>query len=247
MIDGEVVAFDGRAHELRRAGSARAAARAGLPLRVRRALAGRLSTCGPLPLRSRKRLLRAALDLQGPGAPHAAPQPRRRGVLRGGLPQGVGGADRQAGGQPVLHVALARLAQVQVRPGPGARDRRVHRRPRARARSSARCCSGTSTATGSSTPARSAPASTGPTLADLGERLGAAAPRLAAVRRRRRHQGARRDVGRAASWSPRWASPSGPGTGACAIRASSACASTSPRGRWCARDDRDASASAAAT
>ena len=105
-IDGEVVAFDGGRTSFE-----------ALARRGRRAVTVYLYVFDvlwldgrdvrPLPLRERKRLLRDALDFGGPLrlTPHR--NERRRGVLRGGLPQGLGGADRQAGGQPV-HARPAR-------------------------------------------------------------------------------------------------------------------------------------------
>ena len=64
--------------------------------------------------------------LRRPVAPERTPPGERRGVLRGGLPQGVGGADRQARRQPVHGGALEGLAQVQVRARPGAGGGRLH-------------------------------------------------------------------------------------------------------------------------
>ena len=65
-----------------------------------------------------------------PAAAHPAPQPRRRGAVPRGVPQGLGGADRQARRLAVRARALARLAQVQVLGRAGARDRRLHRAAR---------------------------------------------------------------------------------------------------------------------
>ena len=53
------------------------------------------------PLRERKALLRDALALRGPDAADELPQRGGRGDVRGGLPQGLGGRDRQARRQPV--------------------------------------------------------------------------------------------------------------------------------------------------
>ena len=92
---------------------------------------------------------------------HRAPDPGRRGLLRAGVPGRLGGADRQAGGRPVPVRADPRLAEVQVREQPGVRHRRVHRPAGLTDTGWARCCSATTTATGSSpTRARSAPGST---------------------------------------------------------------------------------------
>ena len=83
-----------------------------------------------LPLRTRKRLLRELRRLRAPRAPDLAPQSRRRGVLRRGLPPSLGGPDRQACGQHLHIGSLGRLAEVQVRARAGAGDRRVHRAAR---------------------------------------------------------------------------------------------------------------------
>ena len=122
-----------RADELRAARPARATGACRFLLRRSTCCGWTATTCARCPLRARKALLRDALDVRRPAALHAAPQRRRRGVLRRGLPQGLGGADRQAGRQPVHRHALAGLAQAQVRAGPGARDRRLHGAARARA------------------------------------------------------------------------------------------------------------------
>ena len=86
------------------------------------------------PLTERKRLLRDALAVRRPAAPERPPPRERRGVLRRGLPQGLGGADRQARRQP-LHVGPVQgLAQVQVRARPGAGGGRLHAAARAHGR-----------------------------------------------------------------------------------------------------------------
>src|SRR5207237_2913723 len=51
---------------------------------------------------------------------------RRRGALRGGLPEGLGGPDREARGQHLHERTLTRLAQAEVRGGAGARGGRLH-------------------------------------------------------------------------------------------------------------------------
>ena len=123
-VDGEVVAFDGAARASPSSPSA-GERRERLLLRVRPALARRTRRpAAAAPLAQAAAARRA--EFHGPAAPHAAPQPRRRGALRGGLPQGLGGPDRQAGRQPLHERALARLAEVQVRPLPGDGDRRLH-------------------------------------------------------------------------------------------------------------------------
>ena len=104
------------------------------------------TTSAPLPLRARKRLLRDALAFARAAAPHAAPQPRRRGAVRGGLPQGLGGPDRQARRQPVLDArARSDWLKFKCEHGAGARDRRLHGAEGLARASSARCCSATTT------------------------------------------------------------------------------------------------------
>ena len=83
-----------------------------------------------LPLRARKSAAPPRAGLPRPGPPHPAPQPRRRGALPRGLPQGLGGRHRQARRLAVHVRALAGLAQVQVLGRAGARHRRLHRPPR---------------------------------------------------------------------------------------------------------------------
>ena len=181
-----------------------------------------------------------------PAAPHAPPQRRRRGALRGGLPQGLGGPDRQAGRQPLHERALARLAEVQVRPLPGDGDRRLHRAEglargagRAAARLPPRRRAALRRQGGHGVrPARRS--------RDLAGGCATPAPRRSAVRRRRRDQGARRHLGRAGAGGPdrlhgvdavRPAAPSA--LPRAALR-------QGRRERWCARDDRRDSGSAAA-
>ena len=117
-----------RADELRAPAAARRAPRRGLPLRR--------STCctSPATTRRRCRCGRAsgccahavALPRPAPADAAAATRDGER-ALRGGLPQGLGGPDRQARRRAVHARALARLAQVQVHGRAGARDRRLHR------------------------------------------------------------------------------------------------------------------------
>ena len=61
--------------------------------------------------------------------------------------QGLGGRDRQARRLRLHRQALQGLAEVQVRAGPGAGDRRLHRRPGLARWSSARCSSASTRAT----------------------------------------------------------------------------------------------------
>ena len=64
------------------------------------------------------------------------------------------------------------LAEDEVHPAPGVRDRRLHRSGGFARRHSARCCSASTTTTaGSSSPARSAPASRRQSARDLRQRL----------------------------------------------------------------------------
>ena len=140
-----------------------------------------------LPLRSRKRLLRAALDFRDPV--RLTPHRNRDGeaLYEEACRKGWEGLIAKRADSPYTDVALARLAEVQVR-GPGARDRRLHRaeglargagRAAARVlRRRARCA----------TRARSAPGSTGATLPDLGERLTPLRREPLAVRRRGRKE-----------------------------------------------------------
>ena len=111
-------------------------------------------------------------DFENPRPAHGPPQRGGRGDVRRGVRQRLGGRDRQARRQHLHRQALARLAQVQVRAGPGARDRRLHRPARLARASSARCSSATTPPTAScATRARSAPASTARRSQDLGARM----------------------------------------------------------------------------
>ena len=126
VVDGEVVAFDGLADELR------------APAAARRARGPRSSSTSSTCCTSRgttrprcrcaraSALLRARSRFDGPIRLTHAPQPRRRGALPRGLPQGLGGADRQARRRALHARPLARLAQVQVLGRAGARHRRLH-------------------------------------------------------------------------------------------------------------------------
>ena len=147
----------GRADELP---APRASGRRDLLLRLRPAVARRRGRPRAAAARAQGAAARRAV-LRGPAPAERLPQRGRRGDVRGGLPQGLGGRDRQARRQRLHRQALARLAEVQVRAGPGARDRRLHRARAARARSSARCSSASTTPTARcATRARSARAST---------------------------------------------------------------------------------------
>ena len=113
-----------------------------------------------VPLRSRKRLLRRLRRLRRPGPADPLPERARRGAVRRGMQEGLGGPDRQAGVVHLHGAPLAGLAEVQVRPGPGARDRAATPTHRALAAASARCCSATTRATSCAMRAASGPAST---------------------------------------------------------------------------------------
>ncbi len=123
-VDGEVVAFEGSQTSFAR-----------LAQRHRRQVKVFLYVFDVLWVDGARRAQGAAARPQAPAQRHALvpgrdpaqqpPQRRRDGVLRGGVPQGLGGPDRQARRQPVQLLALEGLAQAQVRQGPGARRRRV--------------------------------------------------------------------------------------------------------------------------
>ena len=127
VVDGEVVAFDGGADQLRGLAAARAAGRERSSSTCSTCSGSTATTCARCRCASASGCCATRSSFEGPLrlTPHR--NARRRGVLRGGLPQGLGGPDRQAGRQPVHARALARLAEVQVRAGPGAGDRRLHR------------------------------------------------------------------------------------------------------------------------
>ena len=126
VVDGEVVAFEGSQTSF-----ARLQQRGERPVAVFLYVFDLLHLAGhdttALPLRARKRLLRARARVRRPGPPDPAPQPRRRGAVPRGVPQGLGGPDRQARRLPLHARPLARLAEVQVLGRAGARDRRLHR------------------------------------------------------------------------------------------------------------------------
>ena len=158
-VDGEVVAFDGGQTSF-----ARLAARGHRRVAVFYYVFDVLWVDGhdlrDLPLLTRKRLLRKTLGFKDHVRLTVAPQSRRRGVLRRGLPARLGGRDRQARRQHVHVRALERLAQVQVRARPGAGGRRLHRAARIADALRRAAASATTTAASCATPARSAPAST---------------------------------------------------------------------------------------
>ena len=197
----------------------------------------------PLPLRERKQLLRDTLDVRRPAALHRAPQRARRGVLRGGVPQGLGGADRQARRQPVRRRALAGLAQVQVRARPGAGDRRLHRaqgEPERVRRATHGLLRGRRPALRGQGRHGLRP----PAAAALGGRL-------RALRRddspfTRRDPRARRDLGRAGACRPDRLRRMDPGRPPAPSRVPRAPGGQGPA-TWCARDHGEMLASAAAT
>ena len=180
-----------------------------------------------------RRCCAARCDFHGPV--RLTPHRNRDGeaLLPRGVPQGVGGRDRQARRRSVHARALARLAEVQVLGRAGARDRRVHRaarlahRPRRAARRPLR---------------RRPPALRGQGRHRLHARH-AARPRRAARRRCAATDSPFADEirERSITWveprarGPGRASRSGRATGGCATRASSGCATTRTRARWSAR------------
>ena len=129
VLDGEVVAFDGAQTSF-----ARLQQRHERPVAVFYYVFDLLQLAGQdvtaLPLRARKALLRRALGFHGPV--RLTPHRNRDGeaALPRGLPQGLGGPDRQARRLALRARALARLAEVQVLGRAGARDRRLHRSAR---------------------------------------------------------------------------------------------------------------------
>ena len=100
-VDGEVVAFDGGADELLRL-ARRGRERVPVFLYVFDLLvARRRATCARCRCATASGCCATRSTSADPIRFTHAPQPRRRGVLRRGLPQGLGGADRQAGRQPL--------------------------------------------------------------------------------------------------------------------------------------------------
>ena len=229
LLDGEVVAFDGAQTSF-----ARLQQRGARPVAVFYYVfdllrIGGEDVTGSRCARARRGCARRSRSAIRSACPRIATG--RRGVLRRGLPEGLGGAHRQARGRPVHARALARLAQVQVLGRAGARDRRLHRAARqpdrsrrAAARLLRRWRAALRRQGRDRVHARDAARARRP-LAPLRRD---ASPFADEVRER---DG---DVGRAASSSPRSASASGPATGACAIRASWGCATTRRRARSCA-------------
>ena len=176
-------------------------------------------TCRAARCASARRLLRDALAFDDPLRFTPPPQPRRRGVLPRGVPQGLGGGDRQARRRAVHARPLARLAEVQVLGRAGVRDRRLHRaegQPHRLRRAAGRLLR-----------RRRAP------LRGQGRHRLRRARRCATSRSgsprsqqrrlavRRRAAASARATGSSRSSSPRSASPSGRATAGCAIRASS--------------------------
>src|SRR3989440_3202325 len=186
----------GRRPGLQPAGARRARADRRVPLPVRPGSSRRIRHA-PAPAEGAQGAAPPRRCLRGPAAAHAAPQPGRPGAVSRRMSQGLGGADREAGGQPVRRKALARLAQAQVRQRAGARDRRLHR--------AARDARGTGRSAARLLRARP-PALRGQgwhglrprDTARSGETTRAAAPARLAVRRRR-GTGPRHQLGRAAA------------------------------------------------
>ena len=214
-----------RADQLLAALPARPAAGAGVPLRVRPALARRPRRAPAAAALAQAAAARAAgLPRRHPA--HPAPQREGRGAVRRGVREGLGGADRQARRQPLRRLALQGLAEVQVRPQPGAGDRRLHRAEglaRGAGRAAHRLLRGRRAALrgqgGHRLRRRHAE---GPR-----RRGWAAAALRPAVRRRPRDQGPHGHLGRARAGGPDRLRRVDAATAGCATRASSACASTS--------------------
>ncbi len=135
VVDGEVVAFEGSRTSFARlqprihVNSAEKARRSGVAVYfyVFDVLSIDGTDVRDEPLLDRKRRLRQLLTWSGPDPLHAAPGHGRRGMVRRGLPQGLGGPHRQARRRVVRHRADRPLAEVQVRGGPGAGGRRLDR------------------------------------------------------------------------------------------------------------------------
>ena len=84
-----------------------------------------------LPLRERKALLRDALSFdEGPLRLTAYRNEAGEAMFEEACRKGWEGVIAKRADSVYTAVALARLAEVQVRAGPGARDRRLHRAPR---------------------------------------------------------------------------------------------------------------------
>ena len=126
------------------------------------------------------------------------------------------------------------LAQGQVHPGAGVRDRRLHRARGQRASASARCSSASTRGRRPRrTRARSAPASPSQGARAFASGSTRLADRPVALRAPSPRRGGR-PLGRSPSWWPRSSSPSGRRTAGCAIRRSRGCARTRRRRRSCA-------------
>ena len=179
VIDGEVVAFEGSRTSFERlqprihVSSADKARRSGVPvyfyvfdvLRADGEDVARRAAARP------QAEAAGAAHLRGPDPLHAAPAQGRRGLLRRGLPQGLGGADRQACGRGVRDRPHRPLAEVQVRGRPGARRRRLDR-PGGLAGGARRTAAGLPRRRRPAcTPARSAPASRSRSCATSTRRL----------------------------------------------------------------------------
>ena len=165
VVDGEVVAFVGAqtsfaALQQRDDGHG---ARPLLYLFDVLHLAGMDTTA--LPQRARKALLRDALRWRGPRAPDRPPQRGRRRPLPGGVPQGLGGAHRQARRRALPARALPRLAEAEVRRRPGDGGRRLDGAARQPDRPRGAADRRLRRRRASGTPARSAPASPRPPCA----------------------------------------------------------------------------------
>ena len=237
-VDGEIVAFDARADELRPARPAR-------PPRGRRSSTTSSTCCGSTAstsarcrLRTRKRLLRDTLSTGGRLRLSTHRNEAGEAMFAHACRQGWEGVVAKRADSPYRETPLARLAEVQVRGRPGAGDRRLHRAPR-EPHGARRAAARLLRATGScATPARSGPALT----ARRSRTWGGGCERCAA-----RASPFARPRDRSASAGITWVTPQlvaqvgvhrvDRAPGGCAIPGTWACARTRPPSRWCAKHE----------
>ncbi len=185
------------------------------------------------PLRERKALLRDALAFADPIRLNAYRNEAGEAMFEEACRKGWEGVIAKRADSVYTDAPLARLAEVQVPAGPGARDRRLHRAARLahRARRAAR----------RPLRRRGRAALRGQGRHRLRSRHAAATSASACARctartpRSPTHRASATPPGSSRSSSPSSASPSGRPPAACATRASSACASTSRPARSLAR------------
>ena len=127
-VDGEIVAFDGAQTSFARLAQRGQRARAGLPLRLRPALARRPRR----PPRCRCASASGCCATRSTSTTRSASRrtatATARSSSREACRKGWEGLIAKRADCPYTDGALARLAEVQVRAGPGAGDRRLHRR-----------------------------------------------------------------------------------------------------------------------